>query len=91
MNEIRHFIHMTLTYWHFYDKSSQYIKKQRHHFSNKGPCSQSYGFSSSHVWMWELDHKEDWLSVEELMLSNCGAGENSWESLVEQGDQTSQS
>ena len=37
------------------------LKKQRHHFSDKGPYSQSYGFSSSHVWMWELDHKGDWL------------------------------
>ena len=36
------------------------VKKQRHHFANKGPSSQSYGFSSSHVWMWELDHKEGW-------------------------------
>ena len=36
------------------------IKKQRHHFANKGPYSQSYGFSSSHVWMWELNHKEHW-------------------------------
>ena len=34
------------------------IKKQRHYFSNKGSSSQSFGFSSSHVWMWELDHKE---------------------------------
>ena len=34
--------------------------KQRHYFVNKGPSSQSYGFSSSHVWMWELDHKEGW-------------------------------
>ena len=34
------------------------IKKQRHYFANKGPSSQSYGFSSSHVWMWELDYKE---------------------------------
>ena len=34
-----------------YDQSRQYIKKQRHHFANKGPSSQSYGFSSSHVWM----------------------------------------
>ena len=33
---------------------------QRHHFVDNGPCSQSYGFSSSHVWMWELDHKEGW-------------------------------
>ena len=39
-------------------KPKQYIKKQRHHFANKGPYSQSYGLSISHVWMWELDHKE---------------------------------
>ena len=37
-----------------------YIKKLRHYFANKGPSSQSYGFSSSHVWMWELDQKEIW-------------------------------
>ena len=37
-----------------------HIKKQRHYFSNKGPSSQSYGFSSSHVRMWELDYKESW-------------------------------
>ena len=37
-----------------------YIKKHRHHFVDKGPYSQSYGFSSSHVWMWELDYKESW-------------------------------
>ena len=37
-----------------------FIKKQRHYFDNKGPSSQSYGFSSSHVWMWELDNKESW-------------------------------
>ena len=36
------------------------IKKKRHHFGNKGPYIQSYGFSSSHVWMLELDHKESW-------------------------------
>ena len=34
------------------------LKEQRHHFANKGPSSQSYGFSSGHVWMWGLDHKE---------------------------------
>ena len=44
-----------------YDKSRQCIKKQRHHFAKKGLYSQSYGFSSSHVWMWELDHEEDWV------------------------------
>ena len=43
-----------------YDKPIQHIKMQRHHFTNKGPYSQSYGFSSSHIWMWELDHKESW-------------------------------
>ena len=46
-----------------YDKPRQYIEKQRHHFANKGPCSQSCGFSSSHIWMWELDHKEGFLTV----------------------------
>ena len=40
----------------------QYIKKQRHYFANNGTSSQSYGFSSSYVWMWELDHKESWES-----------------------------
>ena len=43
-----------------YDKPGQCIKKQRHHLSNKGPYSQSYGFSHSQVWMWELGHKEGW-------------------------------
>ena len=42
-----------------YDKPRQSIKKQRHHFADKGLYSQSYGFSSSHVQMWELDHKEN--------------------------------
>ena len=41
-----------------YDQPRQHIEKQRHYFTDKGPSSQSYGFSSSHVWMWELDHKE---------------------------------
>jgi len=43
-----------------YDKPRQCVKKQRYHFANKGPSSQSYGFSSSHVWMWELNLKEGW-------------------------------
>ena len=43
-----------------YDKYRQHIKKQRYHFTRKGPSSQSYGFSNSHVWIWELDHKENW-------------------------------
>ena len=40
------------------DQPRQYIKKQRHHFADKGPYSQSYGFSRSHIHMWELDQKE---------------------------------
>ena len=43
-----------------YDQPRQHIKKQRHNFANKGPYSQSHGFFSSHVWILELDHKEDW-------------------------------
>ena len=48
-----------------YDKPRQCIKNQKYHFANKGPYSQSYGFSSSHVWIWELDGKEGWA------LKNC--------------------
>ena len=44
-----------------YDQSRQNIEKQRHYFANKDLSSQSYGFSSSHVWMWELDYKESWV------------------------------
>ena len=44
-----------------YDQTRQHIKKQRHYFTNKGPSSQSYRFSSSHVWMWELDYKANWV------------------------------
>ena len=43
-----------------YDQPRQPIKKQRHYVANKGLSSQSYDFSCSHVWMWELDHKESW-------------------------------
>ena len=43
-----------------YGKPRQHIEKQRYHFANKGPYSQSYGFCSSHVWMWQVDHKEGW-------------------------------
>ena len=43
-----------------YDQPRQHIKKQRHYFANKGLSSHSYGFSSSHVWMWELDCEESW-------------------------------
>jgi len=44
-----------------YDQPRQHTKKQRHYFTNKGPSSQSCGFSSSHVWIWELDYKESWM------------------------------
>ena len=44
-----------------YDQPRQHIKKQKHYFVNKGLFSQGYGFSSSHVWMWELDYKESWV------------------------------
>ena len=43
-----------------YDQPRWHIKKQRHYFANKGPSTQSYVFSSSHVWMWESDHKDSW-------------------------------
>ena len=50
-------------------------KKQRYHFADKGSYSQSYGFSSSHAWMWVGPYRR--LSTKELMLLNCGAGEDS--------------
>ena len=43
-----------------WDKPRQLIKQQRHHSANKSLSSQSYGFPSSHVWMWVLDYKEGW-------------------------------
>ena len=52
-------IKMTLAPWKkSYDQTRQHMKKQRHYFVNKGLSSQGYGFSSGHVWMWELDYKE---------------------------------
>ena len=73
-----------LTPWkESYDQPRQNIKKQRHYFVNKCPSSQSYGFSSRHVWMWE--YKKSWT------LKNCGVEEDSWESLGLQGDPTSPS
>ena len=50
-----------LTPWkESYDQPRLHSKKQRQCFANKGPSSQGYGFSSGHVWMWELDCKESW-------------------------------
>ena len=70
-----------------YDQPRQHMKKQRHHFADKEPSSQSYGFL---VVMYGC---ESWtikkLSAKELMLLNCGVGEDSWESLGLQGDPTS--
>ena len=43
-----------------YDQPRQHVKKQRHYFANKGLSGQGYGFSSSHIWIWELDYKESW-------------------------------
>ena len=71
-----------------YDKPRRYIKKQSHHFADKGVSSQSYGFFSSHVCM---DLKVGQLSAKELMLLNCGVGKDPWESLGLQGRQTSPS
>ena len=60
-----------------YDQPRQHIKKQRHYFANKGRSSQSYGFSSSHVWMLRVGLQTK-LKAKELMLLNCGVGEDSW-------------
>ena len=50
-----------LTLWkESYDQHREHVKKQRHYFVNKGLSSQGYGFSSGHVWMWELDCEESW-------------------------------
>ena len=50
-----------LTPWkESYDQPRQHIKKPRHSFANKGPSSQGYGFPGSHLWMWQLDYKENW-------------------------------
>ena len=50
-----------LTPWkQSYDQPRQHIKKQRYYFANKGLSSHSYGFSSSHLWMRELNYKESW-------------------------------
>ena len=56
-----HEIKMLAPWKESYDQPRWHIKKRRHYFANKGPSSQSYGFSSSHVWMWELDYKESWV------------------------------
>ena len=80
-----------LTAWKkSYDQARQHIKKQRHYFANKGPSSQGYGFSSSHVWIWELDYKESW-ALKNGHFWTVVLGEVYWQSLGLQGDTTSQS
>ena len=66
------------------DKPIQHIKKQRHHFACQGPSSQSYGFSSGHMLMWELNHKEGWAPKNWYFC----VGEDSLESLRLLGDQS---
>ena len=53
-----HEIKMLAPWKKSYDQPREHIKKQRYYFANKVLSNQSYGFSSSHVWMWELDYKE---------------------------------
>ena len=60
---------------------------RRRDIANKCPSSQSYGFSGSHVWMWELDHKEGWVPKTDAF--KLWAGEDSWESFGKQWDETS--
>ena len=52
--------HLLAPWKESYDKPRKHIKKQRHHFADKHAYSQNYDFSSSHIWMWELDHKKYW-------------------------------
>ena len=52
--------HLLLGRKESYDQPRQHIEKQKHYFANQGPSSENYGFSSSHVWMWELDYNESW-------------------------------
>ena len=59
------------------------FEKQRHYSTDKGPHRQGYGLPSDHIWLWEFNRKE-------LMPLNCDAGDDSWKSLGQQGDQTSE-
>ena len=80
----------TLALWmKSYDQPRQHVEKQRHYFAYKGQYSESYGFPSGHVWMWELDHKEGWALKNWCFWTVLL--EDSWESLGLQGEQTSPS
>ena len=78
-----------LAHWKKYGKPRWHIKKQRHYFANKGPSSRSYGFSSSHVRILELEHKEGWVPKNWCFWTVVQ--EDSGESPGLQGHQTSQS
>ena len=62
-----------------YDQPRQHIKKQRYYFANKDLSSQSYGFSSSHVWMWKLDYKENWVPKNWCFRTVVKTLESSWD------------
>ena len=68
------------------DKARQHIKKQRHHFANKVHIVKDMVFSSSHVQMWELGHKEGW--VPKNWCFQTVVLEDSWKSIGQQGDQS---
>ena len=69
------------------DKPRQHIKKHRHYFANRGPSNQSYSFSSSHVWMLELDYKGSWV-LKNWCFWTVVLEKTLKESLGLQGDQT---
>ena len=80
----QHLVNTYVPWKKSYDQSRQHIKKQRHYFANKGPSSQSYGFSSSHVWIWELDQRFDafeWCCWRRL-LRVCWAARRSKPSIL---------
>ena len=68
-----------------HDKPRYHIKKQRYSFADKGLSSQSHGFSSGHVWMWELDHKENWVPKNGCFWTVV-LQKVRWESVGLQGD-----
>ena len=63
-----HEIKRRLLLWRKVISSPEHIKKQRYYFANKGPSSQGYGFSSSHVWMWELTYKAEHRRIDAFEL-----------------------
>ena len=81
-----HEIKMLAPWKKSYDQPRKHIKKQRRYFANKGLSSQRYGFSSSHVWMWELDYKK--AEHQRIDGFQLWFGEDSWESLGLRGDPT---